>query len=115
MKIIKNWLHDTMTALGMGLLFTVALSVVLLFLSAILSGFQLMVMGNVLRSGLLIVGALTLFVVAGLLLWAKGSKRVRQQERWTRIFQCFGLAPVLLILAVIILAAAGMVDYILYY
>ena len=110
---LKNWLYDIMKALGLGVLLAAVLSAVLFILFGIVSGFQLTVMGNALRSGLLTIGALTLFVVAGLLLWTKGSQRVRQQDKWVRIFRCFGLAPVLLVMAVVILAAAGIVDYIL--
>lgn len=60
---------------------------------------------------LLVVGALGLFIVAGLILSQSHRKPLMNERDWTRFFKCLGFTGVLLILFLGLLILAGLIDY----
>ena len=91
------------------------LAVVLLLVGLLIRGFDLRSALVIVRGGLLVCGALELFVCAGLLLLNKDSRKVRDYGLWRKHFQAFGLLPVLMLTSVLVLSAGSIVDYYLYF
>ena len=54
-------------------------------------------------------------ISAGLILSNKNRDKVRNYRQWNRHFQIFGLLPVLLLTAVVVLTLGSFVDYYLYF
>ena len=107
--------HDTAVTLLLGCICVIILFVVLLIAGLLFNSFEFQAALVVVRGGMLVFGALELFVSAGLLLWPRNGEKVRDSAQWKKRFQVFGLFPVLLLTAVIILTAASFVDYYLYF
>ena len=64
--------------------------------------------------GLLIIGALALFVSAGALIMDGKAEALRTDIRWKKHFRQLGLFGVLFFAAVAVLSAAGILDAVLY-
>lgn len=107
--------HDLAIALGLGLAIAGGLSLLLLLIGLLINGFAFRPALVLVRGGLLVTGAMALFVIAGLLIASKDGAKVRDYRQWTRFFKVFGLIPVLAIAAVVILYAGSLVDGYLYF
>ena len=112
---LRKLLHDLAVTLLAGLVLTVALALVLLLAGLLLKGFDLRSVLVIVRGGLLIAGAMELFISAGLLIRSKNGEKVQDSSQWKRFFQLFGLFPVLILTAGIVLTAASMLDTYLYF
>lgn len=115
LKIAGDFLHDLTAAVLMGLAAAGGLAAVLLVVGLLAAGGQLRAALVTVRGGLLIVGALGLFICAGLLLWPRGNAKIRDSARWQRRFRLFGLFPAVFFIDAVILAMAAVIDYYLYF
>lgn len=113
--ILRGLLHDIAVSLAAGIIGAAALFVLFLLGGLLFKSFDFRGALVVVRGGLLVTGALELFVSAGLLLWPRNGEKLRDSSQWKRFFEIFGLFPVLLVTAVIVLATASLVDYYLYF
>lgn len=114
-ELLRALLHDIAVAVLAGLAVAAGLFAVFLLAGLLLNGFGLRAALVVARGGLLVAGALELFVCAGLLVWRRGGERIRDNRQWKRRFQVIGLFPVLLVTAAMVLTAASLLDYYLYF
>ncbi|MDO5425124.1 MAG: hypothetical protein Q4F41_15475 [Eubacteriales bacterium] len=112
---IVDGLRDTGKALLIGLAIAGAAFGLFFLVGLFLNSFQIRAALTLARSGLFFVGAFALFILAGLLMKKKKGEGVRGKKTWKRHFKVFGLTPVLMAVAVVILAAAIILDYGLYY
>lgn len=112
---LRKLLHDFGMTLLAGLILTVGLGLILLLAGLLLKGFDLRSALVIVRGGLLIAGAMELFVSAGLLIRSKNGEKVQDSSQWKRCFQLFGLFPVLILTAIMVLTAASMLDAYLYF
>lgn len=112
---LSGLLHDTAMAAAAGLVLAGGLSLVLLLAGLVFNGFDFRGALVVVRGGLLVVGAFDLFVCAGLLLRNRDNGKLRDNKTWNRYFKVFGLFPVLILTAVVLLTAASLLDYYLYF
>jgi len=112
---LRKLLHDLAVTALAGLLLTAGLALVLLLAGLLLKGFDFRSALVIVRGGLLIAGAMELFVSAGLLLRSKSGEKVQDSSQWKRFFQLFGLFPVLILTAGVVLTAASMLDIYLYF
>ena len=112
---LRALVHDLLLSLGVGLVCAGGLFVLLLLIGLLFNGFAFRPALVLVRGGLLVAGALELFVIAGLLIASKEGGKVRDYRQWTRFFQVFGLFPVLAITAVVLLSAGSLVDAYLYF
>lgn len=112
---LRAIVHDALLSLAAGAALAGALAVVLFLIGLLAGGFDSRSALVTVRGGLLVAGALELFVVAGLLLRNKDSRKIRDYSQWTKHFQTFGLLPVLLMSSVMVLTAGSLVDYYLYF
>lgn len=114
---MKRRLQDILHDFGMVCLIGVALDASLfsvLFVALWLaSGLVVMTALAYVRSALMIMGALALFLCAGLLLFAK-STGLRSKRQWTKYFYRFDLLPVVLGGALFLLTLAVGLDYLLF-
>lgn len=113
--ILRALLHDIAVSLAAGIAGAAALFVLFLLGGLLFKAFDFRGALVVVRGGLLVTGALELFVSAGLLLWPRNGEKLRDSSQWKRFFEIFGLFPVLLVTAVIVLITASFVDYYLYF
>lgn len=107
-------LHDTGICILIGLMIAGILSVLLALISGVGNGFAAAAMLNTVRSGLLLTGAILLFVTAGVLLSRKSNEKISSMSRWRETFFVFGAAPVFFVLSAAVLAAAVIADYIVW-
>lgn len=107
-------LHDALVGVFSGILITVVLVVVIGFVSGMISGFSILAILNAVRSGLMIIGALLLFVSAGVILGRGSRERISTHEKWKTTYQSLGPIPVFLLMAATVLAFAVTVDYIVW-
>lgn len=112
---MKDFLHDLALSLLMGLTAAAVLTAVLFTAGFFLRQFQPREGLVFVRGGLLITGALGLFVCAGLLIRPQGGAKLREDPRWRRHFRLFGLFPVTACAAVVPLVIASVLDYMLYF
>ena len=113
-EILTALLHDIAISVMGGLAAALGLAILLALIAGIVSGFQANTILNVLRSGLLIVGAMCLFVLSGVMLGQKSNEKIRSSQKWKELFHFLGPAPVLFFISATILAIAGVVDYIVW-
>ncbi len=111
---ITGVLHDARICIFAGIAISVGISLLVAVISGIASGFELYSMLNAVRSSLLIVGALMMFVVAGVILGQKSNQKIRQKEKWKTTFYILGPTFVFLIMSVTILGIASIADYIVW-
>lgn len=111
----RDLVHDVLISLLFGLLLACGLALILLLAGLLLNGFDFRSALVVVRGGLFIAGAAELLISAGVILTNKDSRKVRNYGQWKRRFQVFGLIPVLLLSAVVVLTAGSIVDYYLYF
>lgn len=114
-ELLRAFLHDLAVAVLAGLAVTAGLFVLFFLAGLLLNGFGLRAALVVARGGLLVTGALELFVCAGLLVWRRGGEKIHDNRQWKQRFQVVGLFPVLLVTAVMVLTAASLLDYYLYF
>lgn len=112
-KAAAFW-HDTGICILVGLLIAAVLSVLFALISGVISNFAAAVMLNAVRSGLLLTGAMLLFVTAGILLSQRSREKINSMSRWRKTFLVFGAAPVCFVVSAAVLAAAAVVDYIVW-
>ena len=115
MKRAGNVLHDFGLALLAGAVGGAVLLIVLLLVGTAVNGFQLRQGFVVARGGLLVTGALCLFVCAGLLIRPRKGEQVSESDGWRRRFRALGLLSVIAIVAVVLIAMASVLDYLLYF
>ncbi len=113
-KKVTGVIHDVGICALAGLGIAGAVSLVLAFISAIVSGFQWYVVLNAMRSGLLIVGSLLLFITAGVIIGQKGNQKIRSHKKWKDTFYELGPTFVFLFIGVTVILAATAVDYIVW-
>lgn len=114
-QTLGNIVHDTLVCLICGILLAAGLTVLLFLTGLLVNGFDTRAALVIVRGGLLVSGAAELLVVAGLILSKKDSGRVRDYGKWKRHFRIFGLIPVLLVTAAVVLTVGSFVDYYLYF
>lgn len=112
---LRAIVHDAFLSLMAGIVLAGGLSLLMFLVGLLAHGFDPLGALVTVRGGLLIAGSLELFVFAGLLLFNKDSRKVRDYGQWARHFQSFGLIPVLVITSVVVLTAGSLVDYYLYF
>lgn len=107
--------HDLGQLLRLGLLLDGGCTVVLFAAGLCARAFSVRAAWQVVRSGLLVLGGLSLLAVAGLVLLGTRDAQVQEREGWKRHFKRLGLLPVGAGLSVMLLAAAIAADYLLYW
>lgn len=112
---IKAFFHDLGLSALLGLAAAAALSAVLFAAGFLLRQFQPREGLVFVRGGLLITGALGLFVCAGLLIRPQKGGKLRENPQWKQRFRLFGLLPAVGTAAIVMLALASAVDYVLYF
>lgn len=112
---MRDVFHDLAAALLAGLAASAGLFAVLFSAGFLIQSFQ--PRGGLIyaRSGMLITGALGLFVCAGLLIRPLDGRKLRENPQWRRRFRAFGLLPVVGMISLTVLALACWLDYVLYY
>ncbi len=117
-KTIKEkliaFLHDGIICILSGIAIAIGVMVLLALISGIVAGFELYSILNVIRSGLLIVGAILLFVVAGVMLGQKSNNKIRSMKKWKTTFYVFGPTAVFLLISISVLMIATIIDYIVW-
>lgn len=112
---LSAWLKDCVKALCIGLCAAAAVFVLLVVLGSCLGGFALSAGLETARRGLLIIGAILLFVSAAALIAQDKAASLAQDPRWKKHFSALGLFSVLFWCAVGILLVASALDSILFY
>lgn len=108
-------LRDMGRLLRLGLLLDGGCTAVLFAAGLCAKAFSVQAAWQVVRSGLFVLGGLSLLAVAGMVLLGTKNARVQEMEGWKRHFKRLGLLPVGAGLSVMLLAAAIAVDYLLYW
>ena len=112
-RLLAVW-HDAVIGIWSGILIAGGLTLVIALISGLKNGFLLSVMLNAVRSGLLIAGALLLFVAAGVILGRGSRNKIGSHEKWKTTYQSLGPVPVFLLMSMTVLAFAVAVDYIVW-
>lgn len=112
---LKAGLHDLCLAALAGGCVAAAALVVLTLVGTALNGFQLRQGLVVARGGLLVLGSLSLFVCAGLLIRPQSGQKLTERPAWRERFRLFGLMPVLAVAAIVLILTASVLDYGLYF
>lgn len=108
--------HDLAQVLKLGLAVDAGSGLLLFAAGFCLKGFSAAAALQVVRSGWFILGALVLLVVAGLVFLGSGkAARVRESSGWQARFMQFGFLPVAAGVSIFLLAAAVVLDYLLFY
>lgn len=116
-ETVKKAVADVLKAFVVGVVAAAVLSI-LLFAGGFLFGhFQVANGFEVMKDGLLLIGAIGLFLVAGMLL-AKGKKENADEKKeakngWRNQFAVIGLKTVVLMISVAFLLIASVADWIL--
>ena len=111
---LSNLLHDIAICVVGGLAIAVAVTIIAAMISVIANGFDTYTMINAIRSGLLIVGALIMFCLAGIMLGEKSNRKIRNSEKWKTTFRVVGPSLVFFFVSATVLAVATVVDYIVW-
>ena len=112
-QLLRDILRDCAVVCLIGAALDVALFAVIFSVCWIAAGWNALAALSYVRSAMMVIGALALFVCAGLLLVRKGAG-LRNNAQWKKLFHRFGLFPALLGAAVFLLALAVGLDYLLY-
>lgn len=111
--LLRDLLHDLAVVCLIGAALDLALFAVLFVVCWIAAGRSAWTALGYVRAVLMFVGALALLISAGLLLFRKGTG-LQSNRQWTRHFHRFGLFPVVLGVALFLLALAIVLDYLLF-
>ena len=113
-KVILAALHDIAISVFAGLVLAIAIGLVVALIAGITSNFELNTIMNAVRSSLLIVGALLLFIVAGVMIGQKSNVKIRSSEKWKSVFKVLGPSIVLFMFSASVLTIATIVDYVVW-
>lgn len=116
-ETVKKVVADVVKAFVVGVIAAVVLAVVLFAGGFLFGHFQVANGFEVMKDGLLLIGAIGLFLVAGMLL-AKGKKENADEKKeakngWRNQFAVIGLKTVVLMISVAFLLIASVADWIL--
>lgn len=116
-SVVKKTGKDVAKAFGVGLIAAIAASLLLFAGGFLFGSFQLANGFEVVKDGLLLIGAIGLFLVAGMLL-AKGKKESADEKKeakngWRSHFSVIGLKTVVLVISIAFLLVASVADWIL--
>ena len=112
MKNVKGWFQDGLKALGIGLLISSVAGVMLFLCGFMFSHFTMLSGLEVAKNGLLLVGAIGLFLIAGMLMVkGKNPEKVAQNNGWKKHFQLMGYKGVMGIICISVLLVASVADY----
>ena len=107
--------RDIVKSAGIGVLAGAALTA-LLWLGGTLFGRMNVYAGlQTARAGMLIAGALGLFVLAGSNLFKRGGRQLEHKDQWKKHFHVFSYKAVLGIVSALFLGIGSLLDYFLYY
>lgn len=114
---MKRFFIDLSKALKLSIAISAGLSLLLWIGGFLFSGFIIRTGFIAVRTGLLILGALSLFVFAGANLFRQGRllDLKEHQTEWNKRFLVFQIKTVLFIVSTVLLITASTVDYLLYY
>lgn len=108
---ISQYLHDIGKAAGWGLLAGGIIFILFLAGGFLVSGFDIFRAANILRSGMLIITGIGLFLVAALLLTKKGTVSEDNKEKWKKQFYKLHYTGVILVICLIFVLYAAAADY----
>ena len=116
-ETVKKVIADVLKAFVVGVIAAAVLSVVLFAGGFLFGHFQVANGFEVMKDGLLLIGAIGLFLVAGMIL-AKGKKENAYEKKeakngWRNQFAVIGLKTVVLMISVAFLLLASVADWIL--
>ena len=116
-ETVKKAAADVAKAFVVGVIAAAVLAVVLFAGGFLFGRFQVVNGFEVVKDGLLLIGAIGLFLVAGMLL-AKGKKENADEKKeakngWRNQFAVIGLKTVVLVISVAFLLVASVADWIL--
>jgi high-affinity Fe2+/Pb2+ permease len=116
-ETVKKAVADVAKAFVVGVIAAAVLAVVLFAGGFLFGHFQVTNGFEVMKDGLLLIGAIGLFLVAGMLL-AKGKKENADEKKeakngWRNQFAVIGLKTVVLVISVAFLLMASVADWIL--
>ena len=113
-KKLLDLLHDIAICVFGGTMLTLAVAMIAALISTLANGFETYAMMNAVRTGLLIVGALIMFCLAGVMIGEKSNRKIRNSEKWKSLFRIVGPSVVLFLISATIIAFATAVDYIVW-
>ena len=116
-ETVKKVIADVGKAFVIGMIAAAVLSVILFAGGFLFGHFQVTNGFEVMKDGLLLIGAIGLFLVAGMLL-AKGKKENADEKKeakngWRNHFAVIGLKTVVLMISVAFLLLASVADWVL--
>ena len=116
-ELVTGAVKDIGKSILIGVVISVVIAAVLWIVGFLAGGFAVRQGAAMARSGLLIVGALGLFVLAGANLFKQGKTFGLEdhKEEWKKHFSVIGFKVVLGVASVAVLCIAGIFDYFLYY
>lgn len=114
---MKRFFIDLSKALKLSGAISVGLSIFLWIGGFLFSGFTIRTGFIAVRTGLFILGALSLFVFAGANLFRQGRllDLKEHQTEWKERFLVFQVKTVLFIVSAVLIIIASTLDYLLYY
>lgn len=117
MKRLSDGIKDIGKAAVIGLGVGWAAASVLWLAGFLFSGFHMKEGWKAARAGLLIVGTMGLFLLAGSNLFHQGKllELKDHKDEWKKHFRVMGLKTVLGCASVVVIALASVIDYFLYY
>ena len=114
-EMVKKAALDVLKAFIIGVAAAAAAAIILFACGFLFGSFQIVNGFEVVKDGLLLIGAIGLFLVAGMLL-AKGKKENEKREAkngWRQHFSVVGLKTVVLMISAAFLLLASVADLIL--
>ena len=116
-EMVKKAALDVLKAFIIGVAAAAATAVILFACGFLFGSFQIVNGFEVVKAGLLLIGAIGLFLVAGMLL-AKGKKENADEKKeakngWRQQFSVVGLKTVVLMISAAFLLLASVADLIL--
>lgn len=116
-EMVKKAALDVLKAFIIGIAVAAVVSVILFAGGFLFGSFQVVNGFEVVKDGLLLIGAIGLFLVAGMLL-AKGKKENADEKKeakngWRQHFSVVGLKTVVMMISVAFLLIASVADLIL--
>lgn len=114
---MKRFFIDLLKALKLSVGISAGLSALLWVCGFLCSGFTVRTGFIAARTGLFILGALSLFVFAGANLFRQGRllELKEHQTEWKARFLVFQVKTVLFIVSAVVIITASTIDYFLYY
>lgn len=114
-QMTGKFCRDILKSLGIGLGAGAALAVVLWLAGTVFGGFSMNSGLGTARAGMLIAGALGLFVLAGSNLFKRGGMELEHKDQWKRFFEVVSYKAVLGIVSAVFLGLGSLLDYFLFY